>query len=233
MGTIINAILIILGSGFGLFVGAKLNEKIKSTIIAGIGLFTIALGVKMFLDAGNVIVVLLGLIIGGLIGEWLKIEEFIEKIGSRIESKVTKGDSKDNNFIKGFMTSSILFISGPMAILGGIQDGLSGIFDILLIKSIMDGFTSLALASSLGIGVMFSSIIVFIYQGAITLLATQVSAIISEPMMADLSGVGGVLLMGLAISSLLEIKKIRTGNFIPSLFITPIITFIFVVLKIY
>jgi uncharacterized membrane protein YqgA involved in biofilm formation len=233
MGTIINALLIIVGSGAGLFIGSKLNEKIKTTIIAGIGLFTLALGVKMFLDAGNAIVVLLGLIIGGLVGEWLKVEVLIENLGIKIESKVNSKNSGQSTFIQGFMTSSILFISGPMAILGAIQDGLTGTFEILLIKSIMDGFTALALSSSLGVGVLFSSVVVLAYQGILTLLATQVSAVISDPMLNDLSGVGGILLIGLAISSLLEIKKIRVGNFIPSLFITPLITALFVLLNLY
>ena len=233
MGTIINAILIIVGSATGMFVGSKLNEKIKNTIIAGIGLFTLALGVKMFMDAGNAIVVLLGLIIGGLLGEWLKVEDLIENLGVRIEAKVSKNNANQPHFIQGFMTSSILFISGPMAILGAIQNGLTGTFEILLIKSIMDGFTALALSSSLGLGVMFSSVVVFVYQGVLTLLATQVSTVVTEPMLNDLSGVGGILLIGLAISSLLEIKKIRVGNFIPSLFITPLITALFVLLNLY
>ena len=233
MGTIINAILVIIGSGAGLFIGSKLNEKVKSTIIAGIGLFTLALGVKMFLDAGNAIVVLLGLIIGGLVGEWLKVEDLIENLGVKIESKVNAKNAGESTFIQGFMTSSILFISGPMAILGAIQDGLTGTFEILLIKSIMDGFTALALSSSLGVGVLFSSVVVLAYQGIITLLATQVSAVISDPMLNDLSGVGGILLIGLAVSSLLEIRKIRVGNFIPSLFITPLITALFVLLNLY
>ena len=160
-------------------------------------------------------------------------EDLLENFGINIESTVNSKNSGQSTFIQGFMTSSILFISGPMAILGAIQDGLTGTFEILLIKSIMDGFTALALSSSLGVGVLFSSVVVLAYQGILTLLATQVSAVISDPMLNDLSGVGGILLIGLAISSLLEIKKIRVGNFIPSLFITPLITALFVLLNLY
>lgn len=233
MGTVINAIFIIIGASIGLLIGAKLSDSVKNTITSGLGLFTIALGIKMFLESGNVIVVLLGLLLGVLIGEWWRIEDFIQGIGSKIEVKFFKESKKNSTFVKGFMSSSILFVAGPMAILGAIQDGLTGDYQLLLVKSVMDGFTSIALASSLGLGVVFSSVMVFAYQGILTLLATQVAEFMTTAMVNDLSGIGGVMLIGIGISSLLEIKKIRIGNFIPALFITPILTIIFVLLKIY
>ena len=124
------------------------------------------------------------------------------------------------------MTASLIFCIGPLAILGSIQDGLVGDSELLIIKSIMDGFASLAFASTLGLGVAFSALTVLIYQGSITLLAAQLNAIVTEPMMTEMTATGGVILIGLAISSLLEIKKIRVGSFLPALAIAPLIVWI-------
>ena len=126
-------------------------------------------------------------------------------------------------FIKGFFTTSLLFVIGPMAILGSIQDGLSGDYELLAIKSILDGFAAMAFASIFGVGVLFSVIVILGFQGGISLLAVQIQSVFNEAMVNEMTAVGGVILLGIAISSLLEIKKIRVGNFLPSLAIAPII----------
>ena len=124
------------------------------------------------------------------------------------------------------MTASLLFCIGPIAILGSIQAGLTGDINLLVIKSVLDGFAAMAFASTLGVGVLFSAAMILLYQGSITLLAAQLNAIVSKPMMAELTATGGVLLLGIAISSLLEIKKIRVGNFLPALVLAPLIVWI-------
>jgi hypothetical protein len=124
------------------------------------------------------------------------------------------------------MTASLLFCIGPIAILGSIQAGLNGDLSLLVIKSVLDGFAAMAFASTLGVGVLFSAAMILVYQGAITLLASQLNAIVTKPMMAELTATGGVLLLGIAISTLLEIKKIRVGNFLPALVLTPVIVWI-------
>ena len=131
-----------------------------------------------------------------------------------------------SRFVRGFMVASLLFCIGPMAILGSIQDGLTGDYNLLAVKSTLDGFASIAFASTLGIGVMFSSVIILVYQGGISLMAGQLNAIVTDPMMAEMTATGGVILMGVAFSNLLEIKKIRVGNFLPALAVAPLIVWI-------
>ena len=227
-GTILNIITVLLGGTLGLLFGARLPDRVSQTIVAGIGLFTAALGVQMFTASTNAIVVLGSLLVGGLLGEWWQIETRLEGLGAWLERKFMPGGAdssggRGNRFVKGFLTTSLLFCVGPMTILGSIQDGLTGDYNLLAIKSVLDGFASIAFAASLGVGVLFSTLVILVYQGGLSLLAAQADAFITDPMVAEMTAVGGVLLLGLAISSLLEIKKIRVGNFLPALFIAPLI----------
>jgi len=244
-GTIINVSAILIGGVIGLFFGSRLPERVRSTMTAGLGLFTALIGIQMFLKTEQSLVVLGSLVLGGLIGEWWRIEDRLRTLGVWLEKTFIPGAKKvsetvllsDNSFtalevdttnrslrfVRGFMTASLLFAIGPIAILGSIQDGLAHDYNLLAIKSALDFFASIAFASSLGIGVLFSAMIILVYQGSITLMAAQVQSVVSDPMMTEMSAVGGVLLLGIALSSLLEIKTIRVGNFLPALFIAPII----------
>ena len=227
-GTLINIAAILIGSTLGLVFGARLSKRLKNTVTIGLGLFTLSIGISMFLKSEEVLIVLGGLLIGAMLGEWWRIEEGLNNVGSWLEAKVGKknNSAESERFIRGFMTASLLFCIGPLSILGSIQDGLSGNYELLAVKSVLDGFASLAFASTLGIGVAFSVFIVLIYQGGISLLAVQLSSFITEPMMTEMTAVGGVILIGLAISSLLEIKKIRVGSFLPALAVAPLIVWI-------
>jgi uncharacterized protein len=190
-------------------------------------LFTFALGIQMFLKTENVLIVLGSLLIGAILGEWLRIEDGLHSVGTWLELVLIKGNSASQaKFVRGFLTASLLFCVGPMAILGSIDDGLNGNYQILAVKAILDGFASLAFASTLGIGVLFSILPLLIWQGGITLLAVQVQSVVSAPMMNEMSATGGLILMAIAIGSLLEIKPIRSGNFLPALVIAPLITFL-------
>ncbi|MBT3239598.1 MAG: DUF554 domain-containing protein [Chloroflexi bacterium] len=225
-GTILNIITVLIGGTIGLIFGSRFPDRSRQTIVAGLGLFTMAIGLNMFNDSGNILIVLGSLLVGGLLGEWLKIESKLEAFGAFLENRFI-GESgkerKESNFIKGFFTTSLLFVIGPMAILGSIQDGLSGDYELLAIKSILDGFAAMAFASIFGVGVLFSVIVILGFQGGISLLAVQIQSVFNEAMVNEMTAVGGVILLGIAISSLLEIKKIRVGNFLPSLAIAPII----------
>ena len=228
-GTILNAATIIIGGLLGLRFGKLLSDRSREIIIIGLGLFTIGISITMFLETNNSLIVLGGILIGGLLGEWLKIEDGINAIGEKLEARFNtnaSGSSSTGTFVRGFMTSTVLFCTGPMAIIGAIQDGLLGDYQLLAIKSVMDGFAAFAIASTLGFGVIFSSPMVFIYQGTFSLLALQLQSIMTPPMIAELTATGGLLLIGLTISSLLEIKPIRVGNLLPSLVISPLIVFI-------
>jgi hypothetical protein len=228
-GTFLNTAAILVGGLLGLRFGQMLSKKMRETIIVGLGLFTLGISVKMFLETNNSLIVLGGLLIGGIMGEYLQIETRLNQLGIRLEKKFNgKSDTRSpgSTFVRGFMTSSLLFCIGPLAILGAIQDGLIGDYQLLAIKSIMDGFAAFALSSTLGVGVLFSAAIVFLYQGGFSLLAGQLQGIMSPVMIAEMTATGGLLLIGLAISSLLEIKHIRVGNFLPSLVISPLIVYI-------
>ena len=227
-GTFINTAAILLGGLVGLRFGKLLTAKTRETIVIGLGLFTMGISIKMFLETDNSLIVLGGILTGGLLGEFLRIEYHIDQLGQRLENRFNTSEKKASrgNFVRGFMTCSILFCTGPMAILGAIQDGLIGDFQLLAIKSIMDGFAAFAMASTLGFGVLFSAPIVFLYQGGFSLLAVQLQGVMTPAMISEMTATGGLLLTGIAISSLLEIKPIRVGNFLPSLVISPLIVFV-------
>jgi len=241
-GTIINIITVLIGGTFGLLFGSRLPDRLKGTVVAGMGLFTFAIGIQMFLKTENPLIVLGALLIGALLGEWWQIEDGLQNLGRILEERFMRASSKTSrigpeqtfvpvaststNFIRGFLTASLLFCVGPMTILGSIQDGLTGDYELLAVKSVLDGFASLAFASTLGIGVLFSTLVILVFQGGISLLAVQLNALVTAPMLNEMTAAGGVILMGLAISSLLEIKKIRTGNFLPALAVAPLIVWI-------
>jgi uncharacterized membrane protein YqgA involved in biofilm formation len=224
-GTIINMATVLVGGMIGLLVGSRFPERVRQTIIAGLGLFTAAIGIQMFLNTENPIVVLGSLLLGGLLGEWWRIEDGLRGLGAFFERRFLANPEnvQGSRFIRGFLTASLVFCVGPMTILGSIQDGLTGDYSLLAIKSVLDGFAALAFASSLGVGVLFSIPVILVYQGGISILAAQAQAITTPAMMNEMTAAGGILLVGIAISSLLEIKPIRVGNFLPALFIAPLI----------
>lgn len=227
IGTLINVAAVVVGGVLGTKLGARLPERLSQTVVAGLGLFTVGLGLQMFLKTQNSLVVVGSLLVGAILGEWWQIEEGLRSVGRWLE-KSSAGDRPDGEalFVRGFLAASLVFCVGPMAILGSIQDGLTGNFQVLAVKSILDAFIALAFASTLGLGVIFSALAVLIYQGAITLLAAQVQSIVTPAMMNEMSATGGIILMGLAISSLLEIKQIRAGNFLPALIIAPLMVWV-------
>jgi len=229
IGTIINVIAIIVGSTLGTFFGSRFPKTLKSTITAGLGLFTISIGLSMFLKSEESLIVLGGLLGGAVLGEWWKIEEGLGNLGIWFESRFGgKGNNTEEStrFVRGFVTASLIFCIGPLTILGSIQDGLVGDYELLAVKSVLDAFASLAIASTFGLGVIFSIFPVFIYQGGITLFAGLLNAVVTDAMLTEMTAAVGVILIGLAISSLLEIKKIRIGSFLPALVVAPLLVWI-------
>ncbi len=241
-GTLLNIATVLLGGTIGLLFGARIPERFKTTVIAGMGLFTAAMGLQMFLKTANPIIVLVSLLIGALLGEWWRIEDRLQSLGALLERRFARDNSAEGSarFIRGFLTASLLFCVGPMTILGSILDGLTGDFNLLAVKSILDGFASLAFASTLGVGVLFSSLTILVFQGGLSLAAAHFGAaafssglsmaaqdaIRNDPRVLEMTATGGVILMGLAISSLLEIKPIRVGNFLPALAVAPLIVWL-------
>jgi uncharacterized membrane protein YqgA involved in biofilm formation len=222
-GTIINVLAILLGGSLGLFFGSRLPDRLRATVLAGLGLFTFGFGIQLFLDTRNPLIVVASLLFGALVGEVLGVEEGLDRLGGWLQTKVGSGEGDRGRFVRGFVTASVLFCVGPMAILGSIQDGLVGDYELLAVKSVLDGFSSLAFASTLGVGVLFSSAAILAYQGGISLLAAQAQSFLTEPMIAEMTATGGIIILGLAISSLLQLKPIRTGNLLPALLLAPLI----------
>jgi hypothetical protein len=223
-GTLLNAATVLVGGLIGLFFGARLPDRMRSTLVSGLGLFTLAIGIQMFLNTQNIIIVLIALLVGAILGEWWQIEAALERLGERLQARfATDNTGGSSNFVRGFLTASLVFCVGPLTILGSIQDGLTGDYSLLAIKATLDGFAALVFASTLGVGVLFSILVVLGFQGGISLLASQAQALFTEAMIAEMTAVGGILLLGIAISSLLELKPIRVGNFLPALAGAPLI----------
>lgn len=222
IGTLLNFALILVGGLIGLVAGKRIPLRFRETLISGLGLFTFAYGVSLFAKTANLLIPLVSLVLGIIVGEALKIEERLDSLGVYLKSKFdNKSEGTENSgrrFIDGFVTTSLLFCIGPMAILGSIQDGLTGNFQMLAIKSILDGLASIAFASSLGVGVLFSAGMVLVYQGAISLIAMLAGKGLGDAAILEMTAVGGLLLMGIGAGNLLGLKKIRTGSFLPALF---------------
>jgi hypothetical protein len=239
IGTWINIAAILIGGAVGLAFGARLPVRLRETVIAALGLFTAGIGVRMFLQTEQPILALGGIALGAVIGEWWRVEDGLTGLGGWLEQRFASPNKgtveadpsapageripEGGRFVRGFLTASLLFCVGPMTILGSIQDGLSGDYSLLAIKSVLDGFAAMAFASTLGIGVLFSVLVVLVYQGGLTLLAVQAQAVLTEAMTVEMTAAGGLMLVGLAVSSLLEIKRIRVGNLLPGLFVAPLL----------
>ncbi len=228
-GTLLNVTTVLIGGILGLLLGARLPAKLRETVVLALGLFTFAIGVRMFLQTLNPLYALGGLLVGAVLGEWWGIEDGLQAVGKRLEGRFNRGPSGvegSERFVQGFMTASLLFCVGPMTILGSIQAGLSGDIQLLAVKSVLDGFAAIALASTLGVGVLFSVATIMVYQGGITLLAGLAEGLLTGPMVAEMTAVGGILLMALAVSSLLAIKAIRSGNLLPGLLVAPLLVWV-------
>jgi uncharacterized membrane protein YqgA involved in biofilm formation len=213
LGTLVNTGAIILGSAVGLTAGAYLPESIKHTLLQALGLAVVAVGLDMALAKPNFLLAVGCLLLGGITGEFLAIERRLENLGDWLKNHLR---STSGNFVEGFVSATLLYLTGAMMIVGSIQDGTLGDPSVLLLKSLLDGVASVALASSLGVGVIFSAVPVFLVQGGVTLLATQL-VFLSEPAILEaINTTGGLLILGLGIN-LLELGRIATGNLLPAL----------------
>ncbi|MFZ5941034.1 MAG: DUF554 domain-containing protein [Bacteroidota bacterium] len=212
-GTIINVITVLVGSTIGLLIRSRLPERFSKVIFQVFGLFTIFLGVKMAMETRELMVMIFSLLTGTLLGEWMNLEKGMDRLAGFLKRKVK---SNHERFSEGLMTSFLVFCMGSMTVLGAIEEGLGEKPNLLLTKALMDGFSSMAFASVMGIGVLFSVIPLFLYQGGLTLFAGSVGSLLSDPILAEVTAVGGILLIGLGFN-LLDVKKIRVMNMLPSL----------------
>ncbi len=224
IGTLINIVTVLAGSALGTLLGGRLSERMRETVMAGLGLVTLVIGLQMALTTSNIIIVLISVVVGAILGEWWHIDVGLERLAEWLKARVARRASGQTlaHWSEGFITASLVFCVGPMTILGALQDGLSGDYSLLAIKAVLDGFASLAFASSLGIGVLFSTITILVYQGGISLLAGLLQNVFSEAMINELSATGGVLMLALGLL-LLDVRRIRVANLLPSLLIVVIL----------
>jgi len=222
-GTLINAVAVIIGSIVGLIVHTKIPEKITNTAFYAVGLFTIILGIMMAIKTSNLLIMIFSIVIGAIIGEIFDLDKRINNFGEWLKKKFK---TKNDKFSEGFVTAFLLLCMGSMTILGAIEDGIYGTPNLLVAKSILDGFSSIVLSATMGIGVLFSFIPLLIYQGGITIFASSMQVFFTDLIINELTAVGGIILLGLGIT-MLEIKKIRILNMLPSLIIVVILAYLF------
>ncbi len=219
LGTIVNTLAIVVGSLLGLFLKKGIPKRYNETLIKALGLAVILIGILNALEAKNILLLIFSLVIGSILGEFLRIEERLERLGDSIENKVGGlFSSKDSSISKGFVNTSLIYCVGAMAIMGSLESGLANNHETLYAKAVLDGVSSIAFTSSLGIGVLFSSISVFLYQGFITLTASFMKQFLVSSVITEMSSVGGLLILALGLN-ILEVKKIKVGNMLPAIFI--------------
>ena len=227
LGTIVNTIAILIGGLVGLLFGQAFPDKIKKTVIQGIGLAVLLIGGSMALETKNPLIIISSLVLGGIIGEWIDIELRLQHLGQWLERKFArKGQAQGSGFTKAFVTSSLIYCVGAMAIMGSLESGLKGNHNILFAKSMLDGITAVIFASSMGIGVLVSALPVFLYQGAITMAAGLLQGVLSPQVISEMSATGGLLILGIGFN-ILELKEIKVGNLLPAVFIAVPITLLF------
>ncbi|GBC61610.1 DUF554 domain-containing protein [Desulfonema ishimotonii] len=219
-GTIVNTLAIIAGSLAGVFLKGGLPKRYTDTIMQAIGLAVILIGLQGALKSGDLLLIIFSLAIGSVIGELMGIEARLEDLGQWLERRFS---SSGDGIAKGFVAASLLFCVGSMAIVGSLESGLTGNHQTLFAKSVLDGISSVVFASSLGIGVIFSAVSVFLYQGFITLTAAMIKPFLIPAVVEQMSGVGGLLIMGIGIN-MMEIKRVKVGNMLPAIFI-PLVWF--------
>ncbi len=219
LGTAINVVAVLVGGGVGTLAGAWLPRRMRETAMQGIGLVTLLIGVQSFLEFDNPLVPLVSVVLGLVIGEALNIEGALERFGDYLQARFSKGESPVS---RAFVTTSLLFCVGPLTVLGSLEDGLTGDYGLLVLKSALDLVASLSFASVLGWGVLFSAGTVLVVQGTLTLSAGLLEGVVTEQMVLAMTATGGVLILGLGLM-LLELKEVRVANMLPALLIAPLL----------
>lgn len=223
LGTIVNGICIVIGSLLGKLLH-KIPERVKGTVMYAIGLAVIVLGLQMGLKSEHFLIVILSLVFGAVIGEMTMIEEKLNKLGNWLEKRV--GSNEQGNISEGFVTATLIFVIGAMAIIGALDSGIRGDHNVLYTKAIIDGFTALILTTTLGIGVIFSAIPVFLYQGLIAIFATQIDRVIPDALMnsfiVEMTSTGGIMIVAIGLN-IAGITKIRVANLLPGILVVAII----------
>ena len=225
LGTIVNVTTVLVGATVGLLVGPRLPERFRQIALQGVGLVTFVLGIQEAGKTANLAFPLGSIVLGGLIGEALRIEHLLDRLGTGFERIARRGHRTDDppgsTFVEGFVTATLFFCVGPLTILGSISDGLGLGAQQLFVKSALDGTVAVVLASTLGAGVALSAFSVLVVQGLLTLAAAAVHAALTDRMIAETTATGGIVIIGIALR-ILDIRRIPVGSFLPALVIAPV-----------
>ena len=225
LGTIINTATVLAGGGLGLLIGNRIPDRIRVIIVQVIGLVTIAIGLRDVMNTRNMVFPLVGMVLGAIIGELLRIEDRLEDLGELLRRKFTKPES-ESKFVTGFVTATLLFCVGPLTILGAIEDASGKTPQLYIIKGTLDGFMMIIFSALYGVGAIFSAASVFLIQGSLTLFGTSLDALLTDRMRLELFAAGGLAVLAIGLN-LLEIKRIRLGSLLPGLVITPLLVWLF------
>ena len=218
LGTIVNVLAILVGGGIGLLIKKGLPERITDTIMGGVALAVMYIGISGALEGSKTLVAILSIVVGGALGAWIDIDKGLNKLGDYAQAKLVAGKDGNSTFAEGFVSASLLFCVGAMAVVGSLQSGLTGDHEVLFAKSLLDGITSIVMASSLGAGVLLSSVSILIYQGLITLLAQVLSPVLAEEVVAEMTCVGSLLIIGISLN-MLKVTKLKIANYLPAIFL--------------
>ena len=225
LGTIINTVTVIAGGGLGLIIGNKIPDRVRVIIVQVIGIATLAIGLRDVINTENLVFPLVGMVLGGIVGELLRIEDRLAGIGEFLRRRFAKSSS-ESTFVNGFVTATLLYCVGPLVILGAIEDASGRTPQLYIIKSTLDGFMTIIFTALYGVGAIFSAVSVFVVQGTLTVFGTSIDSLLTDRMRLELFSAGGLAVIAIGIN-LLEIKKIRLGSLLPGLVITPMLVWIF------
>ena len=215
-----NMVTVLAGSILGLLLKNSFSPRVGQALMKCLGLCTLGIGMSALLGTGDTLCVIICMVIGTALGEWIDIERRMEGLGEALKRKLIKGDGGENRFVEGFVTATVVYCVGAMSINGSIAAGLEHDYSVIISKSVIDGVSSITFAAAMGVGVAFSSVSIFLYQGGITLLAGVVGPYLPGPVITEMSAVGGAIIVGIAMN-LLELpkEKIRVGNMLPAIFL--------------
>lgn len=232
VGVIVNVATVLLGSFIGLFFKKGISKKYTDAVMTGIGLCTVLIGIQGMLKGENVLVAIISMVLGAIVGTALDIDKRLNQAGDFLSRKLKKENSSKINIAEGFVTASLLFCVGAMTIVGSLNSGLKGDHSMIFTKSVLDFFSSMMLSASLGIGVPFAAIFVFIFQGGIVLLAGLLEPLLSASAIAEITCVGSLMILALGLN-LTGISKFKVANYLPALLFAPVVCYLFGIISRY
>lgn len=218
-GTLINMATVVAGTALGMALKQRMPRRMSTAVLQGLGMFTVLMGLSMAMKTQNMIVVLFSIVLGTVIGTGVDIEGRLERGAARLEARFAR---EGTGLAAGFLTASLLYCVGPMSIIGSIEDGLVGNYQILLTKALMDGVSSIVFGATMGVGVALSAVSILVYQGGITMAAAAVKSVLTDSAMVEMTAVGGLLIVGIGMN-MLELKKVRVADMLPAILLAAVL----------